>query len=277
MRSIWLFAMACAVSFGLVGCKKNGGSNGGSGQASTLIKSYEVIITDTVLLNTSSDYIFSFSYDNSNRELTASQTGTDIYKGISTNLNFNAQFSYTQNMQTETGTLQRGTVSFSSNSVYYLNSSGYPTKLVSNITVGTITAVTTTIFTYDANGYCTETDNSSVSNNVAQPATKTIFTISGGNVVQEDNYWATGGLISTTAFTFGNSSNNTILRFSTPPIAGHLNNNLVIGSNTRTGGVPKSALNYSYSHDSKGRVLSATVTTTGGKTYMQYKNIQYLN
>ena len=280
MRSSWVLAIAFVMSFCLTDCKKGGGSNAinaTGGQSSSMIKSYEVIITDTLLLNTSSDYVYSFSYDNSNRELTASQTGTDIYKGVSTNLSFSAQFTYSQNTQTETSTLQRGAVSSNGNSVYYLNSAGYPTKLVSNIIVGTINAVTTTLFSYDANGYCTEMDNSSVSNNVAQPATKTIFTISGGNVVQEDNYWATGSLISTIAFSFGNSSNNTILRFSTPPVAGHLNNNLVTSSNSSAGGVPRSALHFSYVLDSKGRVTNATVSTTGGKTYMQYKNIQYLN
>ncbi|HVM89894.1 MAG TPA: hypothetical protein VMT76_17030 [Puia sp.] len=279
MHSNRVLLIVSFITCGLTDCNKNGTSNSvsGDGQAATLIKSYELIITDTVLANTSSDYTFTYSYDNNNRPTAATQTGTDTYKGAVTNLNFSAQFTYGQGTQTETGQLTRGGATYNTTLVYDLNSVGNPTKLVATSIVGTINTVTTNSFSYDANAYCVEEDNSSTTNNIAQPATKTLFTIAGGNVVGENTYWATGGLISSITYSYGTTSNKTDLRFSTPPISGHPNNELVVSSNTSTQGISSSALNYTYSLDSKGRVSAAMVTTPGGKTYMQYKNIQYIN
>jgi len=279
MRSIWILVVAIAYLFGLSECKKSvpGNSVNGGGLSSTMVRSYELIITDTILLNTSSDYTYTYSYDNNNRQTAATQMGTDTYKGTVTTINFNAQFTYSQGAQTETGLLQKGGTSYSSSSIYYLNSSSYPTRLVLTSNAGTISTEITNIYTYDANGYCTEIDNTSTYNNIAQPATKTLFTISTGNVIRQDNYLASGSIVGSTSYTFSNTVNKTDQRFSTAPDAGHLNNNLVQSSVTNTMGIPKSALNYSYSLDSKGRPNSAIVTTNNGKTFMQYKNIQYLN
>ena len=280
MRIISILIIAGSFAFSISGCAKSGGSNpsntGGSG--SNLVKSYQVTITDSVLANTITQYTVTYTFDNSNRQATSSEIGTQTYKGVASNINDNFQFSYSQNTETETGTVQEDNLPASSaTDVYTLNSSGAPDKLVSTSTSGTVSGVYTSLYQYDANGYCTELDFSDTLNNVAYASTKTLFTISGGNVVQEDYYSATGTLYGSISYTFGSTPNKTVLRFSTPPVFGHLNNDLVESSFTTIMGTPASLLNYSYTFDSQGRVSSATATTSSGKTYLKFYNIQYLN
>jgi hypothetical protein len=277
MRIIYRL-IAGILALGLSGCIKTGANNPGNtgGSGSTLVKSYQVIVTDSILPNTSTQYTVTYSFDNSNRQSSATQVGTQIFEGVSSNMNYRFQFTYGQGTETETGTLQLGNIMSQATSVYNLNSSGYPDKLVTNSTSGTSSGTFTSIYQYDANGYCTEIDNSSIINNLPQTSTKTIYTISGGNIIQQDTYLAGGNLLSSTTFGFGTTSNKTVLRFSTPPVAGHLNNDLVESSQMSTLGVPKSALNYSYTFDSQGRVSTGKATTSNGKTYLEYSNIQYL-
>jgi len=282
MRRLQSVLGAAVAAISLAGCIKTGspGSNlggGGTGSGSFYIKSYQYLQTDTVLANTSDQYTFNLTLDNSNRITQGSQTGTNIYKGTSTSLTDNTTWTYGQGTQTGTSTLQFGNLTSSATLVYYLNASGFPDSLVSKSTSGAATIYTKGIYSYDGNGYCTETDAYTQIAGSYTATTQTFFTISGGNVVGEDVYLAGGGQLSSTVFNYGSTPNNTILRFSTPPIAGKTNQNLVESMQTTKNGVPICNLSFSYTFDSKNRVASCTQTTPSGKVFAKFYNIQYIN
>jgi hypothetical protein len=279
MRIITIFIFGGLLAFTLQGCikttpKGNSGNPGGSD--SLLVSSYQVTFTDSLLANTSSQYTVTYAYDKSNRIISSTQIGTSTNQGTVTDINLAYQFTYGNGTETETGNNQINNTPTNTSIVSNLNSSGFPTSAVSTTKAGANTLITNTTTLYDLNNYCTEIDNTSTYNGAAAPAADLKFTISNGNVVEEDTY-VSGSQIAAETFTFGTNPNKTIMRFSTPPVTGTLNTDLVESSLTTSLGIPTGALTYSYTFDSQGRVLTATLTTSTGQTLLYYYNIQYVN
>lgn len=279
MRFTSMLILTALLGFTMQGCIKTtaaGNSGNPGGSDSLLVSSYEVTFTDSLLTNSSSQYKVTYAYDNSNRIISSTQVGTSTNQGTVTNINYAYQFTYGNGTQTETGNNQINNTPTNTSIVANLNSSGYPTTSVSTTQAGANTLITNTTTLYDQNSYCTEIDNTSTYNNTPAPATDLKFTISNGNVVEEDAYLS-GSLVTTQTFTYGTTPNKTIMRFSTPPVTGTLNTDLVESSLTTSFGNPNGALTYNYTFDSQGRVLTATLTTSTGQTYLYYYNITYVN
>jgi hypothetical protein len=281
MRIANLFLYFGLICFAFPGCTKTGGSTGSSGTSGNskfLVKSFETTSYDTSLANTMDQFTISYTYDNSNRQLSGIEEGTSTYKGTASNISDTFNFSYGQNTKTETGNVHQGSINASSSIVNYLNSSGYADSAFSTSSSGNFTILMVMMYHYDANNYCTEIDYTENINNAGYlPTGKTMFTITGGNVTQAAAYDGNGNPLTTQTLTYTNSSNNTEVSPSIPPLSGHLNNNLVQSTSISTLGTLSSSLNYSYTYDSQNRVSSISVTTPSGKNFLLETNIQYVN
>jgi hypothetical protein len=274
--AIFVFLTLCLFS----GCSKSGagGSSGGNNtNANLLVQSYALVIYDTALANTSTQYTITNNFDNQKRLTAVYQNGTSIYKGSSSDISDTFYFTYSSGQSLEVGDEHMFGQFLQATIHNYLSGpDNYPDSSVTSSTSGNIIEFIRSQSTYDANGYCTQIQtNSAIGNGPSVSSTET-FTISGGNVTKMNMVDPSHNENYVENLLYGKTANNTTVSPSIPPYQGHANSNLVESTQSSSNGNPTSALDYSYSFDNQNRVSSITVTTPSGASFLKMYNIQYL-